>query len=79
MFAVLSNSWALLLGVFLLMLGNGMQGTVLGLRGGIEAFDATTMGYVMAGYFAGFLGGAQTAPWLLRRVGHVRVFAALGS
>jgi MFS family permease len=79
MFAVLGNSWALLLGMFLLMLGNGMQGTVLGLRGGIEAFDSTTMGYVMAGYFAGFLGGAQSAPWLLRRVGHVRVFAALAS
>jgi MFS family permease len=79
MFAVLGNSWALLLGMFLLMLGNGMQGTVLGLRGGIEAFESTTMGFVMAGYFAGFLGGAQTTPWLLRRVGHVRVFAALAS
>jgi MFS family permease len=79
MFAVIGNSWALLLGMFLLMLGNGMQGTVLGLRGGIEAFESTTMGFVMAGYFAGFLGGAQTTPWLLRRVGHVRVFAALAS
>ncbi len=79
MFAVLGNSWALLLGMFLLMLGNGMQGTVLGLRGGIEAFESTTMGFVMAGYFAGFLGGAQVTPWLLRRVGHVRVFAALAS
>jgi MFS family permease len=79
MLAVFRDSWALLLGMFLLMLGNGMQGTALGLRGGIEAFDATTMGFVMAGYFAGFLGGAQTTPWLLRRVGHVRVFAAFGS
>jgi MFS family permease len=79
MFAVIGNSWALLLGMFMLMLGNGMQGTVLGLRGGIEAFESTTMGFVMAGYFAGFLGGAQAAPWLLRRVGHVRVFAALAS
>lgn len=79
MFAVLRNSWALLLGMFLLMLGNGMQGTVLGLRGGIEAFESTTMGFVMAGYFAGFLGGAQVAPWLVQRVGHVRVFAALAS
>ena len=79
MFPVLRNSWALMLGMFLLMVGNGMQGTVLGLRGGIEAFESTTMGFVMAGYFAGFLGGAQSAPWLLRRVGHVRVFAALAS
>ena len=79
MFPILRNSWALMLGMFLLMVGNGMQGTLLGLRGGLEAFESTTMGFVMAGYFAGFLGGAQTAPWLLRRVGHVRVFAALAS
>lgn len=79
MFAVIGNSWALLLGMFLLMLGNGMQATVLGLRGSIEAYESTTMGFVMAGYFAGFLGGAQVTPWLLRRVGHVRVFAALAS
>lgn len=79
MLAVMRHSWALLLGMFLLMLGNGMQGTVLGVRGGIEAFPSATMGFVMAGYFAGFLGGAQVTPWLVRRVGHVRVFAALGS
>jgi MFS family permease len=79
MFEVVRKSWPLLLGMFLLMLGNGMQGTVLGLRGGIEAFESTTMGFVMTGYFAGFLGGAQVAPWLVRRVGHVRVFAALAS
>ena len=79
MFPILRNSWALMLGMFLLMVGNGMQGTLLGLRGGLEAFESTTMGFVMAGYFAGFLGGAQAAPWLLRRVGHVRVFAALAS
>ena len=79
MAGALSLSWPLLLGIFLLMLGNGMQGTLLGVRGGIEAFDATVMGFIMAGYFAGFLGGAQVTPWLVHRVGHVRVFAALGS
>jgi len=79
MLAVIRNSWPLLLGMFLLMLGNGMQGTALGLRGGLESFGSTTMGFVMAGYFTGFLGGAQVAPWLVRRVGHVRVFAAFGS
>ncbi|MEM7506803.1 MAG: MFS transporter [Pseudomonadota bacterium] len=79
MIHVLKNSWALFVGMFLLQLGNGMQGTALGLRGGVEEFDASTMGYVMAGYFLGFLGGAQACPWMLRRVGHVRVFAALAS
>ncbi len=79
MATAIGKTWALLLGMFLLMLGNGMQGTLIGVRGGIEAFTPDTMGFVMAGYFAGFLGGAQITPWLVQRVGHVRVFAALGS
>ena len=36
MLQVLSNTWALLLGMFLLMIGNGLQGTLLGVRGEIE-------------------------------------------
>jgi MFS family permease len=79
MFDVLKSSWALLFGMMLLMVGNGIQGTLLGLRGQIEGFNTFQMSLVMAGYFAGFLGGSRVAPWLIRRVGHVRVFAALGS
>jgi MFS family permease len=79
MFAVLSNSWALLLGMMLLMLGNGLQGTLLGIRGEIEGFSTFQMSLVMSAYFIGFLGGSRLAPEMIRRVGHVRVFAALGS
>ncbi len=76
---ILKNAWALLLGMMLLMVGNGLQGTLLGLRGAVEGFSPTTMSYIMSGYFLGFLGGSYMAPELIRRVGHVRVFAALGS
>lgn len=79
MLRVLGTSWPLLLGVMLLMLGNGMQGTLLGLRGAREGFSTEQMSVVMAAYFAGFLLGARLAPAMIRRVGHVRVFAALGS
>ena len=79
MIAVLRSSWPLLLGVLLLLLGNGMQGTVLGLRGAMEGYDAPTMSWVMSAYFAGFLIGARLTPRMIRRVGHVRVFAALGA
>jgi len=75
----MTNSWALMLGMLLLMLGNGLQGTLLGVRGAIENIDPTSLGYVMSAYFIGFLGGSRASPWLIRRVGHVRVFAALGS
>ena len=79
MATVLKNAWALLFGIFLLMLGNGLQGTLLGVRGDIEGFSTNSMAWVMAGYFVGVLGGARLAPEMIRRVGHVRVFAALAS
>ncbi len=75
----LKGSWALLLGVFLLLIGNGMQGTLLGVRGEIEGFSTLEMSVVMSAYFVGFLGGSQMTTGLIRRVGHVRVFAALAS
>ncbi|MCV6596917.1 MAG: MFS transporter [Mangrovicoccus sp.] len=79
MLDTLNRAWALLLGMFLLMVGNGLQGTLLGVRGAIEGFTTLEMSLVMSAYFAGFLGGSQIAPELIRRVGHVRVFAALAS
>jgi MFS family permease len=79
MIQVLSGVWALLLGIVLIMLGNGMHFTLIGLRGGIEGFSAAELAVVTSGYFAGFLSGARMTPRLIRRVGHVRVFAALGS
>ncbi len=79
MLKVLSGIWALLLGIVLIMLGNGMHFTLIGLRGGIEGFSAAELAVVTSGYFAGFLSGAQLTPMMIRRVGHVRVFAALGS
>jgi MFS family permease len=56
-----------------------MHFTLIGLRGGIENFTATELAVVTSGYFVGFLSGARYTPDLIRRVGHVRVFAALGS
>jgi MFS family permease len=79
MLQVLSSAWALLLGMMLLMVGNGLQGTLLGVRGEIEGFSTLQMSFVMSAYFLGFLGGSRMAPEMIRRVGHVRVFAALAS
>ncbi|WP_430472948.1 MFS transporter [Thalassospira lucentensis] len=79
MIKVLSSVWALLLGIVLIMLGNGMHFTLIGLRGGIEGFSPTALAIVTSGYFVGFLSGARLTPVMIRRVGHVRVFAALGS
>ncbi|PRY95009.1 putative MFS family arabinose efflux permease [Hasllibacter halocynthiae] len=79
MLSILKRAWALYLGIGLLMVGNGLQGSLLGVRGAIEGFTTQQMSYVMSGYFAGFLVSASVTPIMIRRVGHVRVFAALGS
>ncbi len=79
MIKVFVSVWALLLGMMLLMVGNGLQGTLLGVRGAIEGFSTFELSLVMSAYFVGFLGGSRLAPEMIRRVGHVRVFAALGS
>jgi len=65
--------------MYLLMIGNGLQGTLLGLRGEIEDFTTLEISVVMSAYFVGFLFASRLAPVLIRRVGHVRVFSALGS
>jgi len=77
--SVFTNSWALLFGMMLLMVGNGLHGTLLGVRGEIEQFTTFQMSIVMSAYFVGFLGASRMAPEMIRRVGHVRVFAALAS
>ncbi|MFY0691575.1 MAG: MFS transporter [Paracoccaceae bacterium] len=79
MIKVFFNSWALLLGMLLLMVGNGLQGTLMGVRGGIEGFSTLELSLVTSAYFLGFLGGSRLTPEAIRRVGHVRVFAALAS
>ncbi|MEY1555726.1 MFS transporter [Yoonia sp. R2331] len=79
MIQVFGASWALFLGMFMLMIGNGLQGTLLGLRGEMEGFTTLELSVVMSAYFAGFLFASKMVPKMIQRVGHVRVFAALGS
>lgn len=74
--AALASSWALLLGFGILMLGDGLQGTLLPLRADLEGFTATLTGLVMSTFYVGFLLGSVLTPRITARVGHIRVFAA---
>ena len=69
----------LLVGMAFLMVGNGLQGALLGVRAQIEGFGFAVGGAVMAAYFVGFLFGTAVAVRFLAAVGHIRVFAALAS
>jgi MFS family permease len=72
-------TWPLLLGMGILMLGAGLQSTLLGVRATIEAFPTAITGIIMSMYYVGYLVGTRLAPELLRRVGPVRVFATLAA
>jgi MFS family permease len=75
----ISAAWPLFLGMGVLMLGAGLQGTLLSLRATLEGFPTAVTGLVMSSYYVGYLLGTSAAPRLLRQVGHVRVFAALAA
>ena len=77
--SVAAATWALFLGLALVMMGNGLNGSVLGVRSEAEGFGLAVTGVVMASYFAGFLAGTLYAEFALKTVGHIRVFAALAS
>ncbi len=75
----LAACWAILLGIGFMMLANGLQGTLLGVRASIEGFSTFTTGVMMSGYYLGMFIGSMLAPVLVNRVGHIRVFSALAS
>lgn len=77
--AALASSWAILLGFGILMLGDGLQGTLLAVRADLEGFSATQTGLVMSTFYAGFLLGSILTPRITMKVGHVRVFAAFAA
>jgi MFS family permease len=62
-----------------LMLGAGLQSTLLGVRATLEGFPTPVIGCVMSSYYVGYLLGTLAAPRMLKRVGHIRVFAALAA
>lgn len=72
-------SWPVFAGIALLMFGNGLQGTLLGLRATLEDFGALVTGAVMACYYAGFIASSFGTPLLIRRIGHVRCYAAFAA
>jgi MFS family permease len=65
--------------MFLIMVGNGLQGTLLSLRAENDGFPVSIIGVIMSLYFIGYLFGWYTVPKMVESVGHIRVFAAFAS
>ena len=79
MIAALTPVAALLASVALLLVGNGLQGTLLPVRANIEQFAAAEIGLIGTTYFIGFGLGCYFGGRLVQRAGHIRTFAAMAS
>jgi MFS family permease len=67
---------ALLLATAILLLGSGLIGILLPVRGDLEGFSTFEIGALGAFYYGGLMLGCFVAPQLIARVGHIRAFTA---
>ena len=79
MTSVIAPVSALLLSVAFLLAGNGLQGTLLPIRAGMEAFTTPDIGILGSAYYIGFASGCLLGGRILRRAGHIRTFTAMAS
>lgn len=63
----------------IMLLANGLQGTLVPVRAHGAGFTPTAISLVGAAYFTGFVSGCLLGPRLIHRVGHIRAFAVLGA
>ncbi|MEE4174300.1 MAG: MFS transporter [Xanthomonadales bacterium] len=73
----LASVAALLLGTAILLAGQGLQGILLPVRATLENFSSQAIGFFGGAYFLGFTLGCWLGVPMIRRAGHVRVFAAM--
>ncbi len=68
---------ALLLSAALLLTGHGLQVALLPVRADLSGFANLELGILGAAYFLGFAAGCLIGTRIIRRVGHIRTFAAM--
>lgn len=75
----LKHIWALLLGTAILWFGTGMLYILVVVRARDAGFSTQSIGLMQSSYQIGWLIAALLIPFLIRHVGHVRVFAAVAA
>ncbi|EZP74453.1 Major facilitator family transporter [Sphingomonas paucimobilis] len=76
MFMAIQPVRSLLLSIFMLMAGSGFLATLISLRLERAGSGTMTIGIVATAYFGGLILGSLRAAGVVRRVGHIRAFAA---
>ena len=70
---------SLLIAIGIMLAGNGLQGTLLALRGVEEHYSAGVIGAIMSMYSLGFITGAFICPDIIQRVRHIRTFCMMAA
>jgi len=78
-FRLMSSVAFLLASQVLLLVGHGLQITLIPLRAAHDGFSPAEIGLVGTAYFLGFAFGCIGTPPIARRSGHIRTFAILAS
>lgn len=79
MTGILATVTALLLSVGILLVGHGLQLTLVPLYADHLKWAPDIIGYIGTAYFSGFIAGCLTIPRLVARAGHIRAFGVLAS
>ena len=71
------KSWALFMGIGVMMIAHGLQMQLMGIRSVLEGFSVLTTGIFMSGYYVGYFIGSKTTPNFVSKVGHSAVIGKL--
>lgn len=71
--------FSLLLGIGILLIGNGLLGTTLSIHASLASFSDVVTGFIMSAFFIGFIIGSYLCPQLISQVGHIRAFSVLAA
>jgi MFS family permease len=61
------------------MFSHGLYSILVPIRAQMEGFSPTAIGTIATGYAFGFTAGCFGVPYMVRKVGHIRAFAALAA
>jgi len=74
---VLYSISTLLISVFIILVGHGLQLTIAPLYASQLGWSNSNISYLGSAYYLGFVLGCLTIPKLVAKVGHIRVFAVM--
>jgi MFS family permease len=79
MTATLFKLGTLLLAVAILLIGHGLQLTLLPIRAELLGWTTSAIGITASAYYSGLVVGSIVIPGIVARIGHIRAFMVMGA